>query len=83
VKCKKTNCENEVVKIGLCKRHYYIRNTMYKYLGHKAESEDKIIIRKCLKCDNEFPSTGNRRCDLCNRTSSCHYEDNLTMFVRV
>lgn len=80
--CKKTGCNQEVVKIGLCKRHFYIRNTTYKYIGHRENKNDPEVKRKCLMCDRNFISTGNRRCELCNKTTDCHYECNTTLYVR-
>jgi hypothetical protein len=77
-------CRNEVYDghTKLCKKHFYARNQTYIYLG-KVISQDKKTRRTCLMCDKIFVSTGNRRCDLCNRTTDCHYESNLTLYVRV
>lgn len=75
VKCKKSNCELEIIKIGLCKKHYYIRNTMYKYLGYKNETNNEVKIRKCLQCDRMFKSTGNRKCESCNSSS---FDESMT-----
>lgn len=77
-------CRNEVYDHHtlLCKKHFYNRKQTYVYLGHKVISLDKKVRRTCLMCDKVFVSTGNRRCDLCNRTTDCHYENNVTLYVR-
>ena len=78
MKCKK--CDDEEVKLGLCKQHYHHRNTVYKYTGHKQDQVDVEKNRKCLKCDKIFLSTGNRKCDYCNSQSD--KDSSLSLFLR-
>ena len=81
VKCKKMHCDKEVFKANLCKAHHYRRKCEYIYLGHKNEVIEETKTRRCLMCDKKFLSTGNRRCELCNATSSCQYESTLSLFI--
>jgi len=81
-KCKKTRCGYDVYRIGLCQRHYYHRNQGYKYIGYKSDSGDISVLRTCLMCDKKFHSFGNRRCDLCNKTTDCEYESQTSLYIK-
>lgn len=78
-------CRNEVHDhhTMLCKQHFYHRKQEYTYLGHKVVDVNNIVNRRCLMCDKPFVSTGNRRCETCNKTSDCHYDNDVTFYVKV
>lgn len=67
----------------MCKSHHYGRKQTYLYIGKKDMSvrEEIPVTRTCLKCDKHFESTGNRRCNTCNESSTCHYESTLSLFL--
>jgi len=79
-----TKCNRAPYKLDLCKMHFNQRTKIYRYLGHKQMLvTEQPKPRICLSCDRKFESFGNRRCDLCNSNSNCHYESETSNFIRV
>ena len=79
-KCKRPVFNKEYM---LCRDHWYSRNSNYTYLGHRRLILDDIKIRKCLKCDKEFESTGNRKCNDCNDLSRHEPDDGISLFLKL
>lgn len=71
-------------KTDMCLKCYHIFHaSKYRERNVTGIKKEAVVIktRKCLMCDCSFESTGNRKCEQCNKESYSQYDSNISLFV--